>query len=185
MKFNKHSELEGTHALFGGSQYHWTNYEVDKFVNVYKNMLAKERGTIIHEYASQSIKLNQELPDKEKTLNMFVNDAIGFKMNSEQVLCYSKNFYGTADAICFRNNTLRIHDLKTGTTPAHMEQLLIYAAFFCLEYNIKPGKIKMELRIYQNNKVAVYEPTAEEVLPIMDKIKVFDKIINEIRESEE
>lgn len=185
MKFNKHLDLEGLHAILGGSQYHWINYDDEKMSRVYKNMLAKDRGTILHEFASQCIKLNQSLPEREKTINMFVNDAIGFKMNSEQVLYYSPNCFGTADAICFRENTLRIHDLKTGTNPAHIEQLLIYAALFCLEYKHKPGKIKMELRIYQNNKVLIYEPTAEEIVPIMDKIKQFDKIINEIRESEE
>lgn len=36
---------------------------------------------------------------------------------------------------------LRIHDLKTGISPVHMDQLLIYAALFCLEYKIKPGSI--------------------------------------------
>ena len=185
MKFNKHSELEGLHALLGGSQYHWINYDEEKMSRVFKNTLAKEKGTVLHDFASQCIKLDQPLPNNEKTINQFVNDAIGFKMNSEQVLYYSDNCFGTADAIAFRSNTLRISDLKTGNTPAHMEQLMIYAALFCLEYRHKPGKIKIELRIYQNNKIIFYEPTAEEIVPIMDKIKTFDKIINEIRESEE
>lgn len=185
MKFNKHLDFEGLHAILGGSQYHWINYDDEKMAKVYKSALAKERGTILHDFASQCIKLNQQLPDVEKTLNMFVNDAIGFKMNSEQILLYSPNCFGTADAISFRGNILRISDLKTGATPAHMEQLLIYAALFCLEYKQKPGKIKFECRIYQNNKIIFYEPTAEEILPIMDKIQKFDKIINDIRESEE
>jgi len=184
MKFNKHSEFEGLHATLGGSQYHWINYDDEKMARVFRNMLAKDRGTELHDFASRCIKLNQPLPDVEKTLNMFVNDAIGFKMNSEQILLYSPNCFGTADAISFRGNVLRISDLKTGTTPAHMEQLLVYAALFCLEYRQKPGKIKFECRIYQNNKIIFYEPTAEEILPIMDKIQRFDKIIEEIRESE-
>ena len=184
MKFNKHSEFEGLHATLGGSQYHWINYDDEKMARVFRNMLAKDRGTELHDFASRCIKLYQTLPDEEKTLNMFVNDAIGFKMNSEQVLLYSPNCFGTADAISFRGNVLRISDLKTGTTPAHMEQLLVYAALFCLEYRQKPGKIKFECRIYQNNKIIFYEPTAEEILPIMDKIQRFDKIIEEIRESE-
>ena len=86
-------------------------------------------------------------------------------------------FFGTADAICFRNNTLRIHDLKTGTTPAKIEQLEIYAALFCLEYKIKPGEIDIELRLYQNNEVLVHKPTAEDILPIMDKIVHLNKIL--------
>ncbi len=184
MKWNNHSDLSGLHATLGGSQYHWINYDEEKMARVYKNMLAKDRGTELHELASQLIKLNQTLPEVEKTLNMFVNDAIGFKMKSEQILFYSYNCFGTADAICFRNKVLRISDLKTGATPAHMEQLMVYAALFCLEYKQKPEKIKMEFRIYQSNEILYYEPTAEEIQQIMDKIKVFDKLIEEIKESE-
>ena len=112
---------------------------------------------------------------------MYVNDAIGFKMQPEQVLYYSDNCFGTADAFIFRNYLLRIHDLKTGVTPAHMEQLEIYAALFCLEYNKKPGEIEMELRIYQNNEIVVHHPTADDILPIMDKIVTFDKIIEKLK----
>ena len=101
-------------------------------------------------------------------------------MNTEVVLYYSDNFFGTADAICFRNNLLRIHDLKTGVTPVHMEQLEVYAALFCLEYRIKPGDIDMELRIYQNDDILVFNPTAEDILPIMDKIIHLDKLLNKV-----
>jgi hypothetical protein len=139
------------------------------------------KGTILHDFACQCIQLGQKLPKSQKTLNMYVNDAIGFKMNPEQVLYYSDNCFGTADAIIFRNNLLRIHDLKTGVTKAHMEQLEIYAALFCLEYKMKPGNIDMELRIYQNNEIVVYNPTAEDILPIMDKIITFDKVIDKLK----
>ena len=111
---------------------------------------------------------------------MYVNDAIGYSMTPEQVLYYSPNCFGTADSISFRNNFLRIHDLKTGETPAHIEQLMIYAALFCLEYKVKPGEIKFELRIYQFDDIMICNPTAEDILPIMDKIISFDKIINDI-----
>jgi hypothetical protein len=116
---------------------------------------------------------------------MYVNDAIGFKMKPEQVLYYSENCFGTADAIIFRNNLLRIHDLKTGVTKAHMEQLEIYAALFCLEYKKRPSDIDMELRIYQNNEIVIFNPTAEDIVPIMDKIITFDKIINKLKSEEE
>ena len=142
------------------------------------------KGTILHDFAAQCISLGQKLPKTQKTLNMYVNDAIGYKMIPEQVLFYSHNCFGTADAIIFRNNLLRIHDLKTGITPAHMEQLEIYAALFCLEYDVKPGSIDMELRLYQNNEVLVHNPTAEDILPIIDKIITFDKIINKIKSEE-
>jgi len=116
---------------------------------------------------------------------MYVNDAIGFKMTPEQVLYYSDNCFGTADSISFRNNILRIHDLKTGITPGHMEQLEIYTALFCLEYKYKPSEIDIELRIYQSDEIIVHKPTADIILPIIDKIITFDKLINKIKAEEE
>ena len=68
--------------------------------------------------------------------------------------------------------------------PAHMEQLMIYAALFCLEYKIKPAEIGIELRLYQNNEILYHNPTVEEIVPIIDKIVTFDKIINKIKEQE-
>ena len=90
------------------------------------------------------------------------------------------DFSGTADAIAFRNNFLRIHDLKTGRRPVHIEQLEIYAALFCLEYRVKPSDIRMELRIYQNDEILVHEPTAEDISQIMNKIVHSDKLLLEI-----
>ena len=141
-----------------------------------------QKGTLLHAFAAQCIILGQKLPRSEKTLNMYVNDAIGYKMTPEQVLYYSPNCFGTADTISFRNNFLRIHDLKTGETPAKMEQLMIYAALFCLEYDYKPQDIQMELRIYQSDEVLVHNPTIEDIFPIMDRIVTFDKIINSMKE---
>lgn len=184
MNFNKHSTLEGQHAFLGASKYHWINYDDEKIATAYTNYLATLKGTQLHEFAAQCIRLGQKLPRSEKTLNMYVNDAIGYKMIPEQILVYSENCFGTADAISFRNNFLRIHDLKTGVIPAHMEQLLVYTALFCLEYHIKPGEIEMELRIYQSNDIQQANPTAEDIVPIMDKIVIADKIINKIKEQE-
>lgn len=182
MIFNNHSNLEGTHAFLGASKYHWINYDEEKLALTYRKYIATLQGTTLHDFAAQCIRLGQKLPKTKKTLNMYVNDAIGFKMTPEQVLYYSDNCFGTADAIAFRNNILRIHDLKTGMIPAHMEQLLIYAALFCLEYQIKPGEIEYELRIYQSDEIVYFNPTAEDIAPIMDKIIVFDKLINKIRQ---
>lgn len=181
MNFNKHYSLEGKHAFLGASKYHLVNYDNDKLAESFLRQQATMKGTILHDFAAQCITLGQKLPKSQKTLNMYVNDAIGFKMQPEQVLYYSDNCFGTADSIIFRNNLLRIHDLKTGVTPAHMEQLEIYAALFCLEYNKKPGEIEMELRIYQNNEIVVHHPTADDILPIMDKIVTFDKIIEKLK----
>lgn len=183
MNWNEHSNLKGQHAeLLGASQHAWLNYDEDKLVDRYLSIKAKERGTRLHALAEELISLNQKLPRQQKTLNMYVNDAIGFKMKPEQVLYYSWNCFGTADTISFRHNLLRIHDLKTGSIPAHMEQLYIYDALFCLEYGYKPGDIQFENRIYQNNEIFIATPEADIILPIMDKIKSFSKVIDKINE---
>ena len=181
MNFNRHSALEGQHAFLGASKYHWIRYDEEKLTESYSKFMAAQKGTELHDFAARCIRLGQKLPKSRKTLNMYVNDAIGFKMTPEQILYYSENCFGTADAIMFRNGLLRIHDLKTGVTPAHMEQLEIYAALFCLEYHMKPGEIAMELRLYQGDEIIFHNPTAEDIAPIMDKIVSFNKIISQIR----
>jgi hypothetical protein len=106
---------------------------------------------------------------------MYVNDAIGFRMTPEQPLYYSNNCFGTTDAICFRQKTLRIHDLKTGSSLTSMKQLEIYAAIFCLEYSEIPEAI--ELRIYQNDQIIVHSPSYSEIKYMMNKIIEADKQI--------
>lgn len=184
MNFNKHFGLEGQHAFLSASKYHWINYDDEKLVNVYEKYLAAQRGTRLHEFACECILLGQKLPKSKKTLNMYVNDAIGYKMTPEQTLYYSDNCFGTADAICFRNNFLRIHDYKSGDTPASINQLQIYMALFCLEYEKKPNKIGAELRIYQSDTVFVHEPSPDDIFHIMDKIVAFDKRIEELKGAE-
>ena len=181
MQFIRHVKLEGLHAPFSPSQSSWLRYDDDKVFEVYSNKKAAEMGTRFHQWAKETIDLGIKQPKSKKTIYAYVNDAIGYKMDTEVVLFYSERFFGTADSICFRNNHLRIHDLKTGKQPVKMEQLMIYAALFCLEYKVKPADISMELRIYQNDEVEVCNPTAADILPIMNKIIVFDKIINEIK----
>lgn len=177
MNFNRHLRLEGLHAPFSPSQSSWLRYNDDKALEVYLNKKAAEMGTRLHQWAKDTIDLGIKQPKSKKTIYSYVNDAIGFKMDTEVVLYYSDRFFGTADSISFRNNFLRIHDLKTGKTPVHMEQLMIYAALFCLEYKIKPGDIGMELRIYQNDEILYHNPTADEILPIMDKIVHLNKLL--------
>ena len=116
---------------------------------------------------------------------VYVNDSINHRMMPEQILYYSDLCFGTADAISNLDSVLikkelKIFDLKTGTTPVHIEQLLIYAALFCLEYNVRPGDLDIELRIYQTQKdeVVCMHPTAEDIAPIMDKIVSINKNIN-------
>lgn len=180
MIFNQHYKLEGLHAPFSASQSSWINYDDAKAIEVYNNKKATEMGTRLHDWAKRTIDLGIKQPKSKKTIYAYVNDAIGFKMNTEVVLYYSDRFFGTADAICFRNGILRIHDLKTGKTKVHMEQLMVYAALFCLEYKIKPSDIDIELRIYQSNEVIYANPTAEDIVPIMDKIVHLNKILEKI-----
>ena len=104
MNFNNHSNLEGCHAFLGASQYHWINYDEEKLADSYTRKQAVLRGTVLHDFAAQCIRLRQKLPDIQQTLNMDVNDAVGFKMTPEQILYYSDNCFGTADAICFLLN---------------------------------------------------------------------------------
>jgi len=179
MNFFKHSELEGSHAFLSASNYHWINYDEEKLIATYQNWNAAQRGTELHDFAKMCIKLSQRLPDYNITLNMYVNDAIGYRLTPEQVLYYSDYCYGTADAIGYSHGLLRIHDLKTGSTPAHMEQLYIYAAIFFLEYNYKPEDTKMELRIYQNDSIIIDSPDPIDIRGIMKKIVSFDKLIKE------
>lgn len=179
MNFNEHSELEGCHAFLSASKYHWINYDEEHLYSAYSNYRAAEQGTILHEFAKTCILMNQRLDDVPKTLNMYVNDAIGFKMNPEQVLYYSPYCFGTADAISFKHDQLRIHDLKTGKGVTHMEQLMVYSAIFCLEYDVDASDIEIELRIYQNNKVRVCNPDVTEIVPIMDKIVTSSKLLEE------
>ena len=121
--------------------------------------------------------------DVFENVRQYVNDAIGFKMDSEVVLVYDPHyFFGTTDAISFRDGLLRIHDLKTGATPAHMEQLEIYMSLFCLQYNIKPRDIESELRIYQNNEILYLNPTVDDIVPIMDKIVTVNNYIKQLSE---
>ena len=182
MIFNRHLRLEGLHAPFSPSQSSWLRYDDNKALDVFMNQKAILMGTKLHEWAKTTIDLGIKQPRSKKTIYAYVNDAIGFNMSTEVVLYYSDRFFGTADAISFRKGPegrmmLRIHDLKTGKTPAHMEQLLVYAALFCLEYKIRPGDIDMELRLYQFDECQIYIPTAEDVVPIMDKIIHLDKIL--------
>lgn len=180
MIFNNHYKLEGLHAPFGASKSSWLRYDDEKAIQYLQNIKAAEMGTRLHAWAAETIKLGIKQPRSKNTISAYVNDAIGFRMDTEVVLFYSENFFGTADAISFRNNVLRIHDLKTGSTPVKMEQLEIYAALFCLEYKIKPSDIKFELRIYQNDDIIVHNPTSEDIVPIIDKIIHLNKIIQDM-----
>jgi len=181
MNFNKHFDLIGEHAFLGPSKYHWSNYDEDKISSSYLKFLAIQKGTELHEFAKRCIELKQRLPKIKKSINTFVNDAIGYRMRAEQPLFYSVNAFGTTDAISFRDRILRIHDLKTGVSPVSMRQLEIYTALFCLEYKTNPKEIDIELRIYQADEIIIHKPGREDIRQIMEKIINFDKRIELIK----
>lgn len=210
MNWREHYNLRGKHALLGASKYHWVNYDSDEqFIKKVCSESATDIGTIIHAFAADRIKFGLKLNKHEKkdmifellrrgisrividsidtdlmfdNLSAYVNDSIMQRMSPEIILYYSDNCFGTADAISFENNKLYIYDLKTGVTPAHMEQLEIYAGLFCLEYRYKPKDIFMELRIYQNNDVLVYNPEPKDILAVTDKIVRANNFIESIKE---
>ena len=197
MQWNDHKQLEGKHAFLGASNFHWINWNDQIFENRYYSQFSTTIGTAIHALAHDCIlnrtKLNKHdrhlieitlyhayIPkdaydpdDILMNLIPFVNDAIGYHMSSEILLYYNNYCFGTCDAISFseKERILRIHDLKTGTTNAHMEQLLIYAALFCLEYHKNPHQFKTELRIYQNFNIVVEEPDANDIETFMNLIQ--------------
>ena len=177
MQFRQHYDIEGRHSFLSPSGYHWINYSEAKLRDTYANWMATVRGTELHELAAQCINLGIKLSHSKQTLNMYVNDAVGFRMKAEQPLYYSENSFGTYDAISFRDNFLRIHDLKTGKTKASMNQLKVYMALFCLEYSVPPDEIEAELRIYQNCEVFIEKPDPKEISFIMNKIVHFDNVI--------
>ena len=179
MNFVQHLNVRGLHAPFAPSQPAWLRYDDQKIIDSLRTKQAAALGTRLHEWARETIELGIKQPKSKKTLCAYVNDAIGFKMQPEVVLYYSDNFFGTADTISFRDDVLRIHDLKTGVSNVHMEQLKVYAALFCLEYKIKPSSITTELRIYQNDEVLCYEPPQEELVYIMDTIIHLNKVIEQ------
>lgn len=175
------SNLVGTHAFLSPSSPAWVNYDEDKLTRVWHSSQESRRGSELHDLASRLIKNGIPLPKTTATLNMYVNDAIGFRMETEQLLYFSENCYGHCDAISYRAEVLRIHDLKMGVNEANMTQLLVYAALFCLEFHKKPNLLKIVLRIYQNDDIKEHVPEPDEIFHVMDKIQTFDRRITYLK----
>lgn len=183
MIFNQHLELVGRHAFLSPSSYSWLNYDDQKLEARFHSAMAARRGSDIHDFAHEAIRLGLKLAKSNQALSTYVNDAIGYRMRCEQKLYYSDNCFGTADTISFRRNKLRIHDLKTGVTATSEKQLEIYASLFCLEYGVDPFDIEIELRIYQRDEIRIYEVVPEAIVDIMEKIVEFDRQIEAIKEA--
>lgn len=184
MRWNKHLRLEGEHAFLSPSNYHWVNYSDSRLADRWFSAQMAALGTAQHEYAKQEIEAGR-LSEHTGILGRFINDAIEFGMTPEQVLFYSENCFGTADAISFRRKVLRIHDYKSGDTPTSVKQLEVYEALFCLEYGIDPYDITGLLRIYQYDQVDEWEADPDRIQHIMDKIVHFDQQINHLKREEE
>ena len=211
MKWNDHSMLKNTHALFSPSTSGWEKYTPERLQERYLTSYAADIGTAIHEEAMWHISKKISVKDAAKgelklslykrpnlpddvidvldfdlifsNYMLYVNDAIGFRMDPEVILYSNPLCYGTADAISFKDNFLRIHDLKTGVSTPHIEQLYKYAALFCIEYRVDPRKIETELRIYQsNNDILVANPTADDIMPFVDQITQINKLNIDILE---
>lgn len=173
---------DGDHAFLGASNHAWYNYDDEKLLKVYINKLAAAKGTALHDLAYKLIKMKVKLPEDGSSLSLYVNDAIKFGLRPEEKLFYSKFAYGTADAIDFSNGVLKVSDLKTGKTKVSFLQLMIYAALFFLcypEISLKCVK-KIEFRIYQNNEILIYVSEIDEILPVMDKIQRYSRILEEL-----
>lgn len=184
MRFHRHSDLEGKHSFMSPSSPAWLRYDDQKLERRFVEHLAHLRGTEEHEFAKQAIKLGHRMEDLPKTINMYVNDCIGWRMKPEVPLYWSDFCFGTADAMAFMESQmlLRISDLKTGKTPATMDQLISYAALFCLEYEFpRPWEMEIELRIYQSNKIKLYVPEGEEIFQAMDRILTGTRLLETIR----
>lgn len=182
MRFNDHSVLEGRHSFLSPSQHHWINDTDEKFDRRYLKRLSTLHGSQQHEFAASAIRLGIGLKETEQTLNRYVNDCIGFRMEPEVMLVADEYCaFGTADAIKYlppyqdRRGLLRIFDLKTGETPTSFVQLVIYAAFFCIEYDVKPSDIDYEFRIYQSDDVKIFIPDLDDI------VRAYSTIINRIR----
>jgi hypothetical protein len=182
MNFSRNTKLIGQHAFLSPSTHSWINYDEEKMRRVYFQKQQARLGDEYHAYAQKAIELKLRQPDNGTTISMYINDAIGFRMTPEFPLYYSDVCFGTTDAICFRDDVLRIHDLKTGIKEAEMMQLKIYAAIFCFEYGFLPDVIRILLRIYQNDEIQELEADPADIFMIMDRIQTLSKLVEYLRE---
>jgi len=190
VNLNRNSKLIGQHAFLSPSNYHWLDYDEEKLRASYFNKQQAAMGDKLHQYAQMAIDLRQKQPDNNTTMSMYVNDAIGFRMQAEVPLFYSVDCFGTADALGIRQERtqwiLRVSDLKTGVSPASMKQPLIYAGIFFHEYGevFKPQDVKVILRIYQNDQVQEFEPDTADIQMVMSRIKTQAALVAYLREED-
>lgn len=144
----------------------------EKYMEKYSKCYDPEFGTLLLKH------LHYISGEAFLTTKQFVNDSIGFRMESEKRLTVSNMIYGTADAVRYytKENLLRVSDLKTGKRPAKIEQVFIYAALYCYEYNLKPLNTNFEARIYQNGEIFIEQPSGEDINDIFMNILHKDEV---------
>ena len=208
---NKHSFWSpSSHRLDKKDWENWSDAEILEYIiSTLRKDKATDIGTIIHAEAAWNIERRLRIKNKSiafydiqkalmkadipeaiinpaefaETYMAYVNDGVGYNMYTEVQVGTGDAAFGSIDAMSFDYKTkfLRIHDLKTGTTPTKIEQLIAYAAYICLEYKFKPGEIKSELRIYQSGEIISYEPTASDLLTYMERIRrgsdIFQRVV--------
>lgn len=178
-------------AELGTEIHEWSSIQI-KLKNRVSNIKEIEKGVKTHiydkyaktpEYRDMLLSNIYYLPGEiYPTVKLFVNDCIGYRMQSEQKVGYSEFFWGTADAIRCVDNRLQVFDLKTGTRPAKMTQLCVYAALYCLQEHMKPDQLsEIETRIYQMGEVIVDNPPSDIIYDIMHKISDFDAVVNKFK----
>lgn len=181
--FHSHFRLEGSHAILSPSKYHWLRDDEEKLLARLENAEASAKGTRLHAVAAMNIEegITLSLDGKYPALARYVNDAIKYEMQPEQMLAYSEYHYGQADAISFDVGEmfLRIHDLKTGVNKASFDQLYVYAALFCLEYEFKPFEIQGQLRIYQHEEPEYCDVDQGYLAWVYDRIRTTNAIIEQ------
>jgi len=183
--FNRHPDYEGTHAILGASNYHWVNYDEEKLEDRLTSLDAARRGTRLHSLGAENISNRVYLcttrNEEHLALAHYVNDAIDFDMTPEQVVKYTENCFGTADAIGFSEEDmfLRVHDYKSGISATSEKQLYVYAAYFCLEYGFRPYEMNGELRIYQFDGFRPYEIDRAVLAKFYDTARMHHKYIVE------
>ena len=185
MPFNDHSSLRGLHAFLSPSNYHWLNYDRQKMKARLSAHQAAARGTRIHAWAHEAIRLGMRQKRNGSHIDRYINDGIGHRMETDFMIFYSEDAFGEADTLCYREEkgkpTLRIHDLKTGLVKAGITQLEVYAAFFCLEYHLKPEEITIYLYIYQNDQVIGGKADPAKIRQIMERTIEATKWVQEDR----
>lgn len=175
-------------AVFSPSERAWIRYSKEKIVAKVNQWDTVQRGVDLHALAAEAIRLQVQLSSENGVISQYVRDAITYDCEVEVPLSYSQYIYGTADALRFdfSTKTLYVFDLKTGKKEASTDQVLIYAAMWCLINNIDPYDIDFDLRIYSDVNTIILRTEdnsgiQDKVRECMDSIVFVDNTVNEYK----